>query len=52
MHYVETRGDQQILYAAWATHHLVVQDGAIRMRLKRVDLVNCDAAFGSIHLFL
>jgi len=52
MHYVETRGDQQTLYAAWATHELVVQDDLIRIRLKRVDLVNCDAAFGSIHLFL
>ncbi len=52
MHYVETRGDEQTLYAAWATHHLVVQEGQMRIRLKRVDLVNCDAAFGSIHLFL
>ncbi len=52
MHYVETRGDQQTLYAAWATHHLVVIEGALRIRLKRVDLVNCDAAFGSIHLFM
>jgi len=51
MHYVETRGDRQDLYAAWATHHLSVIDGALRIRLKRVDLVNCDAAFGSIQLF-
>ena len=36
------------LYAGWATHHLVEQDGALRIRLKRVDLVNCDAAFGNI----
>jgi 3-phenylpropionate/cinnamic acid dioxygenase small subunit len=52
MHYVETRRDEQSLYAAWATHHLTVLDGALRIRLKRVDLVNCDAAFGSIQLFL
>jgi 3-phenylpropionate/cinnamic acid dioxygenase small subunit len=52
MHYVETRADQQTLFAAWATHHLTVVDGAIKIRLKRVDLVNCDAAFGSIQLFL
>lgn len=52
MHYVETRRDEQTLYAAWATHHLTVVDGALRIRLKRVDLVNCDAAFGSIQLFL
>ena len=26
-------------------------DGALRIGLKRVDLVNCDAAFGNIQLF-
>jgi 3-phenylpropionate/cinnamic acid dioxygenase small subunit len=52
MHYVESRLDQQDLYAAWATHDLTVVDGALRIRMKRVDLVNCDAAFGSIQLFL
>jgi hypothetical protein len=29
-----------------------VVDGKIKIRLKRVDLVNCDAALGSIQLFL
>lgn len=52
MHYVETRLDQQDLYAAWATHELATIDGALRIRLKRVDIVNCDAAFGSIQLFM
>lgn len=52
MHYVETRFDEQNLYAAWAIHHLTVQDGKLRIRLKRVDLVNCDAAFGNIQLFM
>lgn len=51
-HYVETRLDDQNLYAGWARHHLVVVDGALRIRLKRVDLVNCDAAFGNIQLFM
>jgi 3-phenylpropionate/cinnamic acid dioxygenase small subunit len=51
MHYVETRGDEQTLYAGWMTHHLAVIDGNLRIRLKRVDLVNCDAAFGNIQLF-
>jgi hypothetical protein len=27
-----------------------VVDGAIRIAMKRVDLVNCDAAFGNIQL--
>ena len=52
MHYLETRLDQQDLYAAWATHDLTVIDGSLRIRMKRVDLVNCDAAFGSIQLFI
>lgn len=52
MHYVETRLDEQQLYAAWATHTLVVEEGRIRIKLKRVDIVNCDAAFGSIQLFM
>jgi 3-phenylpropionate/cinnamic acid dioxygenase small subunit len=51
MHYVETRQDQQDLYGVWATHDLTLVDGALRIRLKRVDLVNCDAAFGNIQLF-
>ena len=52
MHYVETRLDDQQLYAAWATHTLVKVDGALKIKLKRVDLVNCDAAFGNIQLFM
>src|SRR5262252_1561007 len=36
MHYVETRLDQQDLYAAWATHTLVMIDGKLRIKLKRV----------------
>lgn len=51
LHYVETRMDRQDLYAVWATHELVSIDGALRIKMKRVDLVNCDAALGSIQLF-
>ena len=51
-HYVETRVDDQNLYAGWAKHTLVLVDGSLRIKLKRVDLVNCDAAFGNIQLFM
>ena len=51
LHYIETRQDRQDLYAAWATHHLVLIGGQLRIQLKRVDMVNPDAAFGSIQLF-
>jgi hypothetical protein len=52
MHYVETRMDEQTLFAAWATHHLSVENGRLRIKLKRVDLINCGAAFGNIQLFM
>lgn len=51
-HYVETRQDAQQLYAGWSTLHLVDCEGSLRIRLKRVDLVNCDAVFGNIQLFM
>lgn len=43
-HYTETRGDDLQFYVGWATHHVVVDaEGQLRIRLKRVDLLNCDA---------
>jgi 3-phenylpropionate/cinnamic acid dioxygenase small subunit len=52
LHYIETRQDEQTLYAAWATHHLAVENGRLKIKLKRVDLINSDAAFGNIQLFM
>ncbi len=51
-HYVETRLDEMTLFAGWATHELVTVDSCLRILLKRIDLVNCDAAFGNINLFM
>lgn len=51
-HYVESRLDQQILYAGWATHQLVATDAGLRIKLKRVDLLNCEAALRSIQLLM
>jgi len=50
--YTETRGDEQLMFAATAWHTLVTVDGALRIRLKRVNLLNCDAALPSIQLFM
>lgn len=50
MHYVETRLDDQFLLALTATHELTLVDGKLRIANKRVDLLNCDAAFGNIQL--
>ena len=49
--YTETRGDESQRYAATAWHTLVWSDGGLRIRLKRVDILNCDAALPSIQLF-
>jgi 3-phenylpropionate/cinnamic acid dioxygenase small subunit len=51
-HYVETRMDEQSLFAGWSRHTLALVDGRLRIRLKRVDLVNCDSAFGNIQMFM
>jgi 3-phenylpropionate/cinnamic acid dioxygenase small subunit len=49
--YVESKLDQQITLAGVAWHHLVSDDSQCKIRLKKVELVNCDAALPSIQLF-
>ena len=43
-HYTESQGDELQFYVGTFFHHLTLQDGALRMILKRVNLLNCDAA--------
>ena len=50
--YTETRGDESQRYAATAWHTLVETRDGPRIRLKRVDILNADAALPSIQLFL
>ena len=50
--YTETRGDDSQRYAATAWHTLVLVDENLKIRLKRVNILNCDAALPSIQLFL
>jgi 3-phenylpropionate/cinnamic acid dioxygenase small subunit len=50
--YTETRGDEQQIYACTAFHTLTVEEDRLKMRLKRVNLLNCDAALPSIQLFI
>ena len=52
MIYTETRGDESQRYAATAWHTLVVVDQKLRIKLKRVEILNSDAALPSIQLFL
>jgi hypothetical protein len=49
--YVESQLDTQLVLAGIVTHRLAVRDGVLRIELKKVELVNCDAALPSIQLF-
>lgn len=50
--YTEAQGDQTQTFAGTVFHTLVLREDALRMQLKRVVLVNCDAALPSIQLFI
>lgn len=51
-HYTEAQGDETFFLVGTVFHHLTVQDGRLLMRLKRVDLLNPDAALPAVQLFL
>ncbi len=50
--YLETRGDDQQVYGGVALHTLVLVDGRLRIRQKRINQLNCDAALPSVQMFL
>ncbi|TYO65610.1 aromatic-ring-hydroxylating dioxygenase subunit beta [Bradyrhizobium hipponense] len=50
--YTETRGDMLERYSGWASHDFVLIGDALKIKLKRVDLINFDAPFGNIQLFM
>ena len=49
--YIESQLDTQLLLAGVTRLHLAQLDGRLRIRLKKVELVNCDAALPQIQLF-
>ncbi|WP_018913355.1 aromatic-ring-hydroxylating dioxygenase subunit beta [Thiomonas sp. FB-6] len=49
--YVEARGDEQLMLAGHWQHSLCVEGGALRIALKRVNLVNAGASLPMIQLF-
>ena len=51
-HYTESQGDELQFYVGTFFHHLAMADGALRMTLKRVNLLNCDAALPAVQLFI
>ena len=44
--------DEQMPFAGTYTHELVRDGDSYKIRHKRVDLINCDAAFGSIIIYI
>jgi 3-phenylpropionate/cinnamic acid dioxygenase small subunit len=50
--YVEAQLDDQLFLTGIAWHYLRVEQDRIRIRLKKIELLNCDAALPSIQLFL
>jgi 3-phenylpropionate/cinnamic acid dioxygenase small subunit len=51
-HYTESQGDELQFYVGTFFHHLTMQDGELKMTLKRVNLLNCDAALPAVQLFI
>lgn len=51
-HYTEAQGDEVQFYVGTMFHHLTEQDDALRITLKRVNLLNCDAALPAVQLFI
>ena len=49
--YVEAQGDEQFMLAGVAHHELVSRPGGLKIRRKRVELLNREAALPSIQLF-
>ena len=50
--YFESQLDRQLILAGLMFHHLVQTGDGLRIRLKKVELVNCEAALPSIQLLV
>jgi len=51
-HYTEAQNDEVNFFVGTVLHHLCVHDGALRITLKRVNLLNSDAALPAVQLFI
>ena len=51
-HYVEHRGDETQNFDGWMRHALKIKEGELKIKQKRVDLINCDAPHHNIQLFI
>lgn len=51
-HYTEAQNDEVNRFVGTTFYELTVRDGALRMTLKRVNLLNSDAALPAVQLFV
>ena len=51
-HYAEAQGDETIFLVGTVFHHLAVQGGRLVLTMKRVDLLNAEAALPAVQLFI
>ena len=51
-HYTEAQGDEIEFFVGTVYHHLTMHGGELRMTLKRVNLLNSDAALPAVQLFI
>ncbi len=51
-HYTEAQGDEIEFFVGTVYHHLTMQGDQLRMTLKRVNLLNSDAALPAVQLFI
>jgi hypothetical protein len=50
--YTESQGDEINTFVGVCWHRLVVEGGTLRIRQKRADLLNSDAALPAVQLFI
>jgi 3-phenylpropionate/cinnamic acid dioxygenase small subunit len=51
-HYTEVQLDERNLFVGTVYHHLTLDSGRLRMKLKRVNLLDSDCALPAIQLFI
>lgn len=51
-HYAEAQNDEMNIFVGTTFYELTVVGGALRMTLKRVNLINSDAALPAVQLFI
>jgi 3-phenylpropionate/cinnamic acid dioxygenase small subunit len=51
-HMLQFHKDQQIMFGGRYTHTLATHDASLKIKLKRVDLINCDGVHEALQVFI